>query len=195
MQSPSRLTSLMFAFILTLATTTSAQQTTHDKECNPEAAHRLTNSPGKVLDFALCKETCEVSTECLTATYYWKSKWCSHFSKSCDDALLVSTGASTVIFQPENWGEGWTYVANDYKCNEGQSYVESTSAKQPSLADCVNSCENSSKCKSLTYFFATDSSTGFCSHYSTLCEKKLVTENWAIAFRSLGAVTTTSPYL
>ena len=123
MQSPSRLTSLVFAFILTLATTTSAQQTTHDKQCNPDADYRLTNSPGKVTDFALCKETCEVSTECLTATYYWKGKWCTHFGKSCD-ALIASVGASTVIYQPEYWSEGWAFVANDYKCDENQSYLK-----------------------------------------------------------------------
>ena len=175
----------MFAFILTLATTTSAQKTTDAKACNPDAAHRMTNnSPDKVANFALCKESCEVSTECLTATYYWSSKWCTHFSKNCDAALFDSKGASTVIFQPENSGEGWTFVANDYKCGEAQSYVESTSGKQASLADCVNSCEQSSECKSVTYFFVTD----FCSHFSTFCENNLVADDGAIAFRSLGAL-------
>ena len=183
MQSPSRLTSLVIAFILTLATTTSAQQTTHDKECNPEAAYRLKNSPGKVVDFALCKETCEVSTECLTATYYWKNKWCTHFSKSCK-TLVDSVGATTVIFQPENWSEGWTFLANDYKCNEVQAYLKSTSGQKPSLTECINACEQSSECKSVTYFFVTD----FCSHFSTFCENNLVADDGAIAFRSLGAL-------
>ena len=62
----------------------------------------------------------------------------------------------------------WIEVGAKLECDgsAGEVYLESSRGKVPSLEECKQSCADAEECKSISYF-----TTGWCSHWSTLCTK------------------------
>jgi len=131
-----------------------------DQQCN---SPKLSTSPGFVDSLAVCVELCEASGDCESVTFF-SSKWCSHFSTICAN-LKQSYGAITIT--PEA-NMKWTLVGYGQECQGAQALV--SSGKQENLAKCIASCDLESECKSVTF-----STSKFCSHFSTACEKTQAT--------------------
>ena len=58
---------------------------------------------------------------------------------------------------------------NSQECDtgNGEIYLGSSSANQDDIKKCRKSCEDAPECRSTTFF-----KSGWCSHYSTCCEKR-----------------------
>ena len=129
------------------------------QSCHRQKDGYLPNSPGVVDSIDTCVETCDVSTQCESVTFF-ASKSCIHFSTKCpnmsplDGAITVTPGVNS----------HWTLVAYGKECNQG-GYLSSTSGKQDSVAKCVHACDLAPKCTSTTFSFDTK----FCSHFSATC--------------------------
>merc|ERR1712032_914453 len=65
--------------------------------CNPSKSGYLFNSPGTIDNLAACIQSCRNSAQCKSITF-WPSKWCSHFSTTCENLVTLS-GATAVRFQ------------------------------------------------------------------------------------------------
>merc|ERR1711934_375407 len=99
--------------------------------------------------------SCQDSTQCKSVTFYSSSKWCSHFSKTCDN-FVTDSGATSVTFKSAN--QPTTTAANDNAvtisgkaCDAAKSgYLSSGSGVVDNLAACSQSCQDSAQCNSVT---------------------------------------------
>merc|ERR1712032_57752 len=69
-----------------------------DKACDTAKSGYLNNSPGTLDNLAACTQSCQSSAQCKSITF-WPTKWCSHFSTTCDNLVTLS-GATAVRFPP-----------------------------------------------------------------------------------------------
>merc|ERR1711981_1080767 len=107
---------------------------------------------------AACSQTCQNSAQCKSVTFYSSSKWCSHFSTTCE-SLVDDSGATVVRLQSGNKpkttpaAKGNTVTIDDKACDASKSgYVTSGSGSKGSVAACSQSCQDSSQCKSVTFY-------------------------------------------
>ena len=147
----------------------------------------LQNSPGQVDSLAACSKPCEASPRCSSFTFF-SNKWCSHFETTCEDTKR-SDGAITVR-SPQNAIRtlSWSlHAGRECDAGAGEVYM-SSSPGLVTLAQCLDKCEQSSSgCKSITYY----EKSGWCSHFSTTCEKtkqgaNTVSFSKVHGFRTLG---------
>merc|ERR1712032_1579817 len=91
--------------------------------------------------------------------------WCSHFSSRCEKTGAAQGHAQRV----KDFA-----IFNQKECDfaQGEVYLPGPSGKRANIAACKKSCEDEAKCKSITFFFGTGLGGGWCSHFSTKCEKK-----------------------
>ena len=156
--------------------------------CESKSGGYLDNSPGIVPNIGICKDLCQESTQCNSITM-WGNDFCSHFSTACPD-LFEAQGATTVRLQPQKQNANWVFLAPyGIQCDfgHGEVYLSSSSGKVGSLSECLDNCEASKDCKSVTFY-----ENNFCSHVSTSCTKTIVAKN-AVAFRKLETATTLAP--
>merc|ERR1712032_987328 len=60
----------------------------------------LDQSPGKLSSIAVCKKSCEDSSDCQSITFF-KSGWCSHFSTSCTNTIPMKKAVATWRLVPK----------------------------------------------------------------------------------------------
>jgi len=136
----------------------------------------LESSPGKVKSLVMCGQMCEARPKCNSITYF-KSGYCSHFSTSC--AKTQKNGKAVVSYRyglppatttksPSASKRLWTSAVSNEQCDTraGEVFLKSSPGKVSSLDKCKHSCEHAGDCRSITYF-----NSGWCSHFSTSCEK------------------------
>ena len=82
----------------------------------------------------------------------------------------------------------WVEISANAECDtsSGEVYLQQSPGKVSTLDACQTSCQNSAKCRSITYF-----RTGWCSHYSTACTK-VKSKSKTIAMRLTAAPATTA---
>jgi len=129
-----------------------------DKACDEDKDGYLVNSPGVVDTLSACVEMCELSGQCVSASFY-PNKLCNHFATNC--ANLADVKDAVTVKPATNFM--WTLVDYGSEC-DGPTLA--TSSKQGSLTDCLNSCEAESKCQSFTYL-----PDNTCKHFGGQCEK------------------------
>jgi len=178
------------------STTTKVQATTaakhtwaevgSDAQCNAGAGEVYQRqSSDKVADIEACKKSCEDDAKCRSITFFWRTKWCSHFStectktKSANKAIamrLTSASGSTSTPDPSARSK-WVQMGTKAACDTsaGEVYLTSSPGKLTNLEKCKQSCQSNSGCKSITYF-----NSGWCSHFSTPCNA-ITTMNSAFA--------------
>ena len=144
-------------------------------QCNAGAGEVYQRqSSDKVADIEACKKSCEDDAKCRSITFFWRTKWCSHFStectktKSANKAIamrLTSASGSTSTPNPSARSK-WVQMGTKAACDTsaGEVYLTSSPGKLANLEKCKQSCQSNSGCKSITYF-----NSGWCSHFSTPC--------------------------
>merc|ERR1712032_626408 len=80
----------------TPASTTSV--TISGKACDAVKSEYLSSGSGVLDNLAACSRSCQNSAQCKSITFYSSSKWCSHFSKTCD-SFVTGSGTTSVTFQ------------------------------------------------------------------------------------------------
>ena len=63
----------------------------------------------------------------------------------------------------------WVKVGSKVQCDPsaGEKYIKDSSGTLPNIGQCKRSCEDSDKCRSISYIQYLK--TGWCSHFSTPC--------------------------
>jgi len=119
----------------------------------------LPGPSGKRADIAACKKSCEDEATCQSITFYKVSGWCSHFSSRCEKTGSAQGHAERV--------KDFTRF-NHEECDwaQGEVYLPGPSGKRANIAECKKSCEDEPTCQSITFFRE-----GWCSHFSSRCEK------------------------
>jgi hypothetical protein len=144
--------------------TTPAANNAKREECDVSQGEIfLPPSSSQVADYAACEKSCNDAAMCQSITFYAHG-WCSHFSTKCEKRKPINNGVAKNL--KDNF-------FNNAECDasKGEVYLGQSSGKQAGLAACKKSCEDASKCKSVTFFRS-----GWCSHYSTCCKNRKVTE-------------------
>merc|ERR1712222_158704 len=80
-------------------TTPAAKGTIDGKACDPSKSGFVTSGSGVKDSVAACSQSCQDSSQCKSVTFYSSSKWCSHFSTTCEH-LVDDNGATVVRLQP-----------------------------------------------------------------------------------------------
>merc|ERR1712222_259809 len=81
-------------------TTTTGNTVTIDaKACDASKGGYVNSGSGVKDSVAACSQSCQDSSECKSVTFYSSSKWCSHFSTTCEH-LVDDSGATVVRLQP-----------------------------------------------------------------------------------------------
>merc|ERR1711934_706742 len=145
----------------------------------------LQSSSRTVGSLAECLATCAATAGCRSAIFFYKTSYCSHVGTTCTktrpsaDAisftqLETTTTTSTTTTTPTTTTSTTTTAAittvgtvqlSDKACDfDKEVYLQNSPGKVPSLKVCTELCEESSQCKSVTFF-----SSRFCSHFSTSC--------------------------
>merc|ERR1719223_409717 len=152
-----------------------------DKACDTRKSGYLQSSPGQLDNLAACIQSCQGSATCNSITFYG-SKFCAHFSTACAD-VVPRYGAYVVRFQPATAATRKptttttkpttatptlppnAIVITDKACDVQKSgYLQSSPGKLDNLAACIQSCQGSATCNSITFYRSK-----FCSHFSTAC--------------------------
>ena len=153
---------------------TTVTKTSHfsDTSCDlAKETYMDTNSPGNVPTLEICIQLCQESAQCVSITFY-RSGWCSHFSSACLNK--VSTTGATVVVVPPGNHNNWILVRQyGWGCDigsgdkSGEVYLDSSSGKVDSLSACLDSCEQTTGCRSIAFYYTSN----WCSHVSTACKK------------------------
>merc|ERR1712032_924951 len=67
------------------------------KACDAAKSGYLNSGSGTRDSLAACSRSCQNSAQCKSVTFYSSSKWCSHFSKKCDN-FVTKSGTFSVTF-------------------------------------------------------------------------------------------------
>merc|ERR1712032_1311959 len=79
-------------------TTTTGNTVTIDaKACDASKGGYVNSGSGVKDSLAACSQSCQDSSQCKSVTFYSSSKWCSHFSTTCEH-LVDDNGATTIRF-------------------------------------------------------------------------------------------------
>merc|ERR1712222_82156 len=109
-------------------TTTTGNTVTIDaKACDASKGGYVNSGSGVKDSVAACSQSCQDSTQCKSVTFYSNSKWCSHFSTTCDN-LVDDSGATVVRLQSGSKPKGNADTIDDKACDTSKSgYLDSGS--------------------------------------------------------------------
>ena len=152
--------------------------------CDLHSNSYLANSPGAVDSLAVCSELCQASSQCQSLTFY-PDHHCSHFSTACT-SVVAERGATAVRFPsaPPS-AVGWALVGYGQACDfdSGEVYsLHSSGEEVATLAQCLDSCEQSTACQSVVYY-----ESRWCRHLSSNCANAKPVEK-AVSFTKLSKV-------
>ena len=160
--------------------------TLHGQSCDPTKDGLLVSSTGTRDNLTACSQSCQKTAQCVTVTYFISRKLCSHYSTTCpnlhsDDRMITVRVPKSITLRGQS-------------CDPTKDgLLDSSTGTRDSLAACSQSCQDTAKCVTVTYFI----SRKLCSHYSTTCPN-LHSDDRMITVRveppnTRGSVTTTSP--
>merc|ERR1712048_343155 len=69
--------------------------------CDASKSGYLSSGSSLLDSLAACSQSCQSSAQCKSVTFWSSSKWCSHFSKTCDN-FVTDSGANSVTFKSAN---------------------------------------------------------------------------------------------
>ena len=152
----------------------------------------LGSSSKKADSLEQCQDSCVQQSKCKSITF-WGNKFCSHFNTTCDnvhqydkehvisyhfrkEASTTSPPKDTAgpIYASRPGSNTQWVVLHGQECDTkgGEVYLRSSSAVLASLSQCLASCEQESKCRSVSFL-----DTKFCMHFSTTCASTKETPN------------------
>ena len=130
------------------------------EECDRGQGELFLQDGSGIKTYAECKQACMDRIQCQSITYYSSIRTCSLFKthckhrKPCKDAVAVTLKADY-------------FNAQECDTGAGEAYLGSSSTNAATVVACRKSCEDAQECRSTTFF-----KSGWCSHYSTCCEKR-----------------------
>ena len=170
----------------------------YSQACNIGGGEVYLGSSSKRTDsLSHCLASCAQQSKCKSITF-WGNNFCSHFSTTCDNvhqydnkpviSFRFHKEASTTSPPKDTAGPIYAIrpgsntqwaVLHGQECDirGGEVYLRSSSAVLASLSQCLASCEQESKCRSVSFL-----DTKFCMHFSTTCVSTKETPN-AISMR------------
>ena len=137
----------------------------NNEECDVSKGEiRLSKSSGKVSSLAACRKSCEDVSACQSITLFSDGQ-CQHFSTKCENR---KSHAGAIALRLKD------HDANDKECDtsQGEVYMQESSRVTHSLAACMKSCQAVPTCHGITFY-----ARGWCSHFSTACEKTKVSKD------------------
>ena len=131
----------------------------NNEECDVSKGEiRLPKSSVKVSSLAACRKSCEDNSGCQSITLFADGQ-CQHFSTKCENRK--SHGGAIAMRLKD-------HDANNKECDtsQGEVYMQESSRVTYSLGACMKSCQGVAACHGITFY-----GRGWCSHFSTACEK------------------------
>lgn len=146
-------------------------------ECDTSNEEVVLQLPGKVSSLEKCQSLCTNEPKCNSITYF-QSGYCSLFSTYCNNYKFKSKAISQYkLAVPKNLADlGRIEVKREFETvgvnNEcaiklGEVFLNTSPGADTSFDECKKSCKDNGACNSLTFFYAS----GYCSHFSTACDK------------------------
>ena len=114
----------------------------------------------------------------------------TYFGSAIYLALFHALSSSSSLFASTAVKRSWVVLGFNLECDTkaGEVYLQQSPGKVSSLERCKKSCQDSASCRSITFY-----GSGWCSHYSTQCNK-VKTKNKAVALQlAVDGETTTTP--
>jgi hypothetical protein len=137
----------------------------NNEECDVSKGEiRLPKSSGKVSSLAACKQSCKDVAACQSITLFADGQ-CQHFSTKCENRKSHD-GAIAMRLKE--------HTANNKECDQsqGEVYMHESSEVTSSFDACMKSCQGVPACNGITFF-----ARGWCSHFSTGCDKTKSTKD------------------
>merc|ERR1712048_1104592 len=122
-------------------------------ECDGSAGEvYMKSSRGKVATLEACKQSCVATAGCKSFSYF-HSGWCSHWGTHCSKTKWnkkVAMSARVASIKPRTW----TDIGAGVECDgsAGEVYMKSSRGKVATLEACKQSCVDTKRCKSISYF-------------------------------------------
>ena len=146
---------VLLTFTLPLTTAGANFGEKKNQECDVERGEVRVPSSTKTSDLEACKKSCEDEPMCLSITFY-SNGGCSHFSTTCEITNTIDNAVAMQLKEDP---------FNNKQCDVTKGEFFESSRKVPSIAACKKTCEDSSKCVSITFY-----SHGGCDHFTTCCK-------------------------